>query len=398
MKSTISVGCASVFLGVLAAACGADSSKTGPVAACELPKTITSRFDAMMGPLGCTPSTSLIPDPPRGCEGAMDLVASAEREYRTLYEDGGCSGDPPELDSLLSSYEKDFAAAHPFVEHRVMRDGFTIAAREFGAEHAGKGPAVVLMHGFPDNQHLYDRVAPALGESFQTITFDFVGWGASSLPADGYAYTVDSLRADLDAVLAHFAPSNVVPVVHDASGWPGIDWALDNQDTVSALVLLNTTYYALPGIAPPYVIRAMSSSDLRASFLEVLGTDDLMARAMFRAQVGEFFTDRDAREKHLPVLEASLTKARAGLVGLTGTLQDVVVARTAKLDRMRAFAKPVTVAFGEDDPFLNVKVAQDFADVFAGSKLVLIPSANHYVQLDRPDAVVDVIRNAAAGG
>jgi pimeloyl-ACP methyl ester carboxylesterase len=396
MKPTHSLGYTTILFGALAAACGASPEKE-TVATCDLPKGVASRFDEMKGPLGCAASTSLIPDPPGGCEGATELVRAAEHEYRTLYNDAGCSGDPPELASALSSYEADFASRHPFVEHRISRDGFTIAAREFGAEHAGEGPTVVLMHGFPDNQHLYDRVAPSLGESFRTITFDFVGWGASSQPPADYEYTAEALRADLEAVLAYFGPSRVVPVVHDASGWPGIDWALDNEGAVSALVLLNTTYYALEGIAPPYVIRALSSSDLRPTFLEAVGADELMTRATFRAQVGEFFSDADARTKYLPVFEASIGKARAGLIGLTGSLQSTVLARNGELDRMRAFSRPVTVAFGKDDPFLNVKVAQDFAEVFQGSKLVLIPSANHYVQLDQPDAVIDVIRAAASG-
>lgn len=399
MKSTHSLGYTTVLFGALAAACGAspESSARQTVASCDLPESVASRFDELKGPLGCAASTSLIPDPPRGCEGATELVATAEHEYRTLYDDAGCSGDPPPLASALSNYEADFASRHPFVEHHVPRDGFTIAAREFGAEHAGEGPTIVLMHGFPDNQHLYDRVAPALGESFRTITFDFVGWGASSQPPADYEYTAEALRADLEAVLAYFAPSQVVPVVHDASGWPGIDWALDNEGAVTALVLLNTVYHVVEGTAPPYVIRALSSSDLRPTFLEAAGDDQLMTRAVFRAQVGEFFSDADAKAKYLPVFEASIGKARAGLIGLTGALQSIVIARNGELDRMRAFSRPVTVAFGKDDPFLNVKVAQDFAQVFQGSKLVLIPSANHYVQLDQPDSVIDVIRAAASG-
>src|SRR5882672_2002842 len=170
------------------------------------------------------------------------------------------------------------------------------------------------MHGFPDNQHLYDRVAPALGGTHQTITFDFVGWGDSTLPPPDHEYTVEGLRADLEAVLGYFHSTQVVPVVHDASGWPGIDWALDNEAQVSALVLLNTTYHLIDGIAPPYVIRALSSPDLRPAFLDALGTDDLMTRSVFRAQVGEFFTSNAAMQISLPVLEAFIPRARAGLI------------------------------------------------------------------------------------
>jgi haloalkane dehalogenase len=240
--------------------------------------------------------------------------------------------------------------------------------------------------------HDNDRVAPLLGQTHRTITFDFVGWGHSTRPPAGYAYTVDSLHDDLDAVVAYFHLTEVIPVVHDASGWPGIDWALDHEPQVAALVLLNTVYHLINGTAPPYVIRALSSPDLRAPFLEALGTDDLMNRALFRAQVGEFFVNDEAKAALLPVLEASFP--RAALIGLTENLLATVLARNANLARMQAFAKPVTVAFGAEDPFLNEAVAKGFAKAFPQAKLELVPSAGHYVQLDKPDAVVDAIRAA----
>jgi pimeloyl-ACP methyl ester carboxylesterase len=160
-------------------------------------------------------------------------------------------------------------------------------------------------------------------------------------------------------------------------------------------VLLNTVYHAAPGTAPPYVIRALSTPDMRSTFLDAVGDDDVMSRALFRAQVGSFFTDDAARAEHLPVLEARLVQSRPGLYGLTDGLGEVILARNANVPRMNAFRKPVVIAFGADDPFLNPMVAQAFADAFPTSKLTLVPSANHYVQLDAPNALVPLILGAA---
>jgi pimeloyl-ACP methyl ester carboxylesterase len=373
-------------------ACGNTDSPGASQTCSKLSSSVQDRFREMSGPLGCTPTTSLVPDPPDGCDGANALLATAKQEYATLATAGGCDGSPPDLSSSLAKYEQDYAASEPFVAHQIKRDRFTIAAREFGAAHAGQGPTVILMHGFPDDQHLYDRVAPLLGQRFQTITFDFVGWGASESPPEGYTYTVDELRADLEAVVAYFAPTAVVPVVHDASGWPGIDWALDNESRVAALVLLNTTYYPIDGLKPPYVIRALSANDLRGTFLDALGTDALISRALFHAQVGQFFSSSEAKNAYLPVLEASATKAAAGIIGLTNDLRSVLIARMANVPRMQAFQKPVLVAFGADDPFLNTTVAKTFSGDFPNSRLDLVTSAGHYVQLDAPDAVAEAIR------
>ena len=72
----------------------------------------------------------------------------------------------------------------------------------------------MLLHGFPDNQHLYDRLVPELVRR-RVVTFDFLGWGRSDKPA-GYTYTASNQTGDLDAVALQLA--SVVLVAHDASG------------------------------------------------------------------------------------------------------------------------------------------------------------------------------------
>ncbi len=70
-----------------------------------------------------------------------------------------------------------------YTEHVVQRGPYHIYAREY----PGEEPAIVLMHGFPDNLHLYDRLLPWLTPARRVVTFDFLGWGASDKPV-GYPY------------------------------------------------------------------------------------------------------------------------------------------------------------------------------------------------------------------
>jgi pimeloyl-ACP methyl ester carboxylesterase len=125
----------------------------------------------------------------------------------------------------------------PYTEHTVQRGAFHLYAREY----PGEGPTMVLMHGFPDNVHLYDRLVPLLSPSRRVVTFDFLGWGNSDKPAS-YPYTAANQVGDLDAVIEQLKLDQVVLVAHDASGPPAIDWALGHPDRVAALVLLNTYY------------------------------------------------------------------------------------------------------------------------------------------------------------
>ena len=78
-----------------------------------------------------------------------------------------------------------------YTEHRILRGAYGISAHHY----AGTGPALVLMHGFPDNLHIYDRLIPYLRDR-QVITFDFLGWGTSDKPTD-YPYTSKQQEGDL---------------------------------------------------------------------------------------------------------------------------------------------------------------------------------------------------------
>lgn len=71
-----------------------------------------------------------------------------------------------------------------YSEHWAPRGEHRIYLRDY----PGEEPAVVLMHGFPDNLHLYDRLVARMNPPRRLVTFDFLGWGRSDKPA-GYPYT-----------------------------------------------------------------------------------------------------------------------------------------------------------------------------------------------------------------
>jgi haloalkane dehalogenase len=128
-----------------------------------------------------------------------------------------------------------------------------VTRAEGGDQHEGEDPAIILMHGFPDNLHLYDRLVPHLLSRHRLVTFDFLGWGESDKPA-GYAYTARKQVLELEVVIRQLALSQVILVAHDASGPPAIDWAPAQPERVAGLVLLNTYYCEMPTLRAPEAI------------------------------------------------------------------------------------------------------------------------------------------------
>jgi len=85
----------------------------------------------------------------------------------------------------------------------------------FGYLESGKGPLVLLVHGFPDTAHSWDRVRPALGEAgFRAVAIFTRGYAPTSIPADG-KYDSDTLGRDLLALIDALGEKEAVVVGHD---------------------------------------------------------------------------------------------------------------------------------------------------------------------------------------
>ena len=162
----------------------------------------------------------------------------------------------------------------------VQRDQHRIYVRD----HPGAEPAIILMHGFPDNLHLYDRLSPYLSPPRRVVLFDFLGWGSSDKPS-GYPYTTDNQVGDLDSVITQLGLGQVVLVAHDASGPPAIDWALVHPGRVAGLVLL-------PTLRRPEAIWLFSTPVIRSVARPVSRMfGNWLFRRMYWWQVGSFIRD-----------------------------------------------------------------------------------------------------------
>lgn len=101
----------------------------------------------------------------------------------------------------------------------------TLAVREHGARDAGTH--VVLMHGFPDDQTMWDPVVAALPADWHVVTYDSRGAGRSTRPTARADYRlhhhVDDLVAVLDATTPAGEPVHLVG--HDwgsIAGWDAV--------------------------------------------------------------------------------------------------------------------------------------------------------------------------------
>jgi len=288
-------------------------------------------------------------------------------------------------------YDTSYRKINKFFEHRVPRGPYSLYAREFSRTSKLDKPVILLLHGFPDSLHIYDQVAPKLSRQYRVISFDFLGWGKSDKP-DDHIYNSASLYHDLETIIAYFNFEKVSLVLHDASGPPGIDWAINNPNKMDMLVLLNTYYQPMEVLRTPEAIETFSTPSLKRSIIRTgAKISNYGWRTGFQNQLNKFFYSEEIKETMVPVLTHQAMNIRTSFFQLNNVLNQEAKIRLNKKQKLYKYFGYVKIIFGKDDPYLNSKVAEKLNEILPNSELNLVGNAAHFVQLDQPSKVANLI-------
>jgi pimeloyl-ACP methyl ester carboxylesterase len=131
----------------------------------------------------------------------------------------------------------------------------------YAAEVPGDDPPIVLMHGFPDDHRIYDKLMARLSPR-RVAAFDFVGYGRSD--RTGLTdFSTAAHESQITALLDALHTDRAVLVGHDASGPDAILYAIAHPDRVAHLVLLNTVFGNQPSLLWPEMTRLFSDPQLK---------------------------------------------------------------------------------------------------------------------------------------
>jgi len=258
---------------------------------------------------------------------------------------------------------------------------------------AGKGPLVILLHGFPEFCYAWRHQIPVLAEHFQVVAPDLRGYGETERPLNVSDYRPSVLVEDVSALIKALGHEKAHIVGHDWGG--GIAWrtALDQPQVVDRLAVLNCPH--------PYVIpRALRTNfrQIRKSwyifFFQIPYLPEFIFNLnrkrfienVFRGMTArkETFSDEDL-EQYLQALEkpgaykAAIDYYRAAFRSLP---------KKNETDQSKKIMAPTLLIWGEDDAALGKELTYDMERLFEGPfRIQYVPNCSHWVNEEQPELV-----------
>ena len=265
------------------------------------------------------------------------------------------------------------------LDRRVVVDGLYIHYRE-----AGQGSALLLVHGWPTNAHLWRNIIEPLAEHRRVIAIDLPGFGDSDKPLDA-SYSFRFFDRILDGFLDAVGVQRVGLVVHDLGGPVGLHWAVSHADRLGELAVLNTIALAKLHVAVKAFVAAASLPLVRDVLTHPRGIVAAMRlgvvdKAVIAPDVAELyaapFSDRNARK--------ALAKAGRGLHP-KGLLTIERGLPTLKV--------PTRLIYGAQDKILpDVEQTMERLSMFwPDAELTRLPDAGHFLQEDAPEEVAHLL-------
>lgn len=250
-------------------------------------------------------------------------------------------------------------------------------------EVTGKGPPLVLVHGFACGIRSWEPQVRTLSRSRRIIAYDVRGHGVSEAPPDATAYSQAISVEDLRALLIHLKILRAAVGGLSMGGNIALNFALTYPEMVSALIVADT------GAGSDDTAEWAASVQAFADALEQRGMEAFADLASANPLFARYIAQGPEAERFI---RSCLMTHRAH--GLAHTAREVLAKRPTIYSlepRLKELGVRTLLIVGEhDEPCL--KVHSFMARVIHGAKQVVLPGVGHLTNLEAPAAFNAAVR------
>jgi pimeloyl-ACP methyl ester carboxylesterase len=275
-----------------------------------------------------------------------------------------------------------------FHTQQIAANGTTLYVRI-----GGKGPAVLMLHGFGDTGDMWAPLAATLAAAHTVIVPDLRGMGLSAHPDSGY--TKKNQAVDIAGVLDALKIEKADLITHDIGNMVGYALAAQYPARVTRWVVIDAP---LPGIGDwDNIIR-----DPHLWHFNFRGPDEeRLVAGRERIYLDRFWNELSADPKgideqtrqHYATLYAR-PHAMHDAFEQFGAFSEDAIDNKALLAKGGKLAMPV-LAIGAEKSF-NTAMADDIRHVASNVQMGIVPHSGHWVMEENPTATVQLITDFLA--
>jgi pimeloyl-ACP methyl ester carboxylesterase len=242
----------------------------------------------------------------------------------------------------------------------------------------GKGPLIILMHGFPDYWYTWRGQMPALAKHFQVVAIDLRGYNKSDQPKGVENYTMQKLIGDVDSVVRHFKQKKAIVAGHDWGGAVAWAYAMAYPEKTERLVILNLPH-------PKGLQRELATNPQQQKNSEYARVfqEEGAAKVLTPELLALWVKDPQDRKKHVEAFR------RSSLEGMLNYYKANYPKPPYKDEMTYPPVKCSVLMFhGLDDPYLLPGALNDtWKWVDKDMTLITVPKAGHWVHHDASEMV-----------
>jgi pimeloyl-ACP methyl ester carboxylesterase len=269
--------------------------------------------------------------------------------------------------------------AHDVPALDIAKHTRTIRANDisFPVVDYGKGPVVLMLHGFPDSRHVWRYQIKALGDAgFRVLAPDLRGMGDAPLFQEPEKYGIRLVIQDLLGILDAEGIKKVQLVAHDWGSVVGWRFTAEHPDRIERYVSLSN---AAPGSRP--TIQSREKFWYMAFFRQV-GT----AEEQLKADNWQLFREWELAKGRAEIEHDIKLLSRPG--ALTAALNWYRSPNNANLPPAPPVTVPVLAIWSDGDAYLMEPAIKSSGERVKGPfRYEKIYGASHWMQMDRPDEV-----------
>jgi pimeloyl-ACP methyl ester carboxylesterase len=260
----------------------------------------------------------------------------------------------------------------------------------------GKGPLVVMIHGFPDYWYTWREQMEVLSKDYQVVAIDQRGYNKSDKPKGVENYAVKKLVGDVAAVIHHFGKEKAIIVGHDWGGVVAWQFAINLPQMTDKLVILNVTHPA--GMRRELATNPVQqkSSSYARKFIEGSPNDPtiLFGKPMTAENLAYWVKDSEARTHYIAAYKRSDFTAILNYYKANYPREPYEEAWNETQEHPFPKLKmPVLIFHGLEDWAINANGLNNTWEwLEKDMTLVTVPGASHFVQQDASEMVSTTIQ------